>query len=259
MRLHHLRNAASRLTYADTTLVVDPSLDPARSWEPDPRLADAQRNPLVEVPIPPAEVFAGAAAVLQTHLHKDHVDGTGLAHLPAGLPVFCQPADSDELTRRGVSRPEPIDVDDTAKLGGISFRRVDGRHGFGQIGDLLGPSSGFVLSAAGEPTVYLAGDTVWCELVAETIGRHRPDVIVVNGGGAELVSGDRIIMDDSDVARVAAAAPDADIVVVHLEAISHCLTSRADHRHAFRDELHRIHIPDDGDHLDLPRHAHDDA
>jgi L-ascorbate metabolism protein UlaG (beta-lactamase superfamily) len=257
VRLHHLRNAASRLSYADTTFVVDPSLDPARRWEPDTRLANPRRNPLVEVPIPPAAVFAGAAAVLQTHLHRDHVDDTGLAHLPPALPVFCQPADSDELTRRGVSRPEPIA--DAAKLAGTTIRRVDGRHGFGQVGELLGPSSGFVLHAAGEPTVYLAGDTVWCDVVADTIGRHRPRVIVVNAGGAELASGDRIIMDDADVAQLAAAAPDADIVVVHLEAISHCLTSRADHRHTFRNELHRIHIPEDNDHLELPHQPHHGA
>jgi L-ascorbate metabolism protein UlaG (beta-lactamase superfamily) len=250
LRLHHLRNAASRLTYVATTFVVDPSLDPANSWEPDPQLANPQPNPLVELPIPPSEVFAGADAVLQTHLHKDHLDDTGLVHLPKDLLVFCQPADHDELTRRGVGRAEPID--DATKLTGITIHRVDGRHGFGQIAELLGPSSGFVLSATGEPTVYLAGDTVWCEVVAQTIGRHHPDVIVVNGGGAELASGDRIVMDANDVAQVAAAAPDADIVVVHLEAISHCLTSRADHRHAFADEHHRIHVPDDDDHLELP-------
>lgn len=253
MRLHHLRNAAGRLGYADLTFVVDPSLDPAGTWDPDPSLANPQRNPVVEVPIPTAEIFAGAAAMLQTHLHRDHLDDSGLAglaELAPDLPVFCQPADHEVLARRGVRRPEP--VDDAATLAGVTIHRVEARHGFGPVAERLGPSSGWVLRATGEPTVYLTGDTVWCDEVAETIGRHRPDVIVVNGGGAELASGDRIVMDDGDVAKVAAAAPDAHIVVVHLEAISHCLTSRADHRHTFRDQLHRIHIPDDGDHLDLP-------
>ncbi len=37
--------------------------------------------------------------------------------------------------------------------------RTSGRHGSGQIGEQMGAVSGFVLAAAGEPTLYIAGDT----------------------------------------------------------------------------------------------------
>lgn len=249
MRLHHLRNATSRLGYGDTTYVVDPSLGAAHSWPPIGGIANPGPNPLVDLPIAAGEVFADADAVLQTHLHVDHLDDRGVEQLPPRLPVFCQPADGDVLARRGVPGAEP--VAETTRFKGVTIRRVDGEHGFGPVAEQLGPSSGYVLTAVGEPTVYIAGDTVWCDAVAETLRRHRPDVIILNAGGAELATGDRIVMDEADVAKVAAVAPEADLVLVHLEAVSHCLTTRAHHRQVFAGH-HHVHVPDDGEHLELP-------
>jgi L-ascorbate metabolism protein UlaG (beta-lactamase superfamily) len=246
LRLHHVRNATSRLTYGSLTCVVDPSLGPAHSWPPLGAIANPQPNPLVDLPIQPQDVFTGVDAVLQTHLHIDHLDDTGVEELRRGMPVFCQPTDEPALSGRGLTTVEPIQQ--SARFAGVTIHRVDGEHGFGPVADRLGPSSGYVLTASGEPTLYIAGDTVWCDVVAETIQRHKPDVIILNAGGAELASGDRIIMDEADVAEVAAAAPDADLVLVHLDAVSHCLSTRARHRHTFPDHDH-VHIPEDGGHL----------
>jgi hypothetical protein len=58
-----------------------------------------------------------------------------------------------------------------------------------------------------------------------------------------------IIMDLGDLAQVARAAPQAAIVASHLEAVNHCVLSRADVR-AWRDAhgmKERVHVPDDGE------------
>ncbi len=55
----------------------------------------------------------------------------------------------------------------------------------------MGAVSGFVLAAAGEPTLYIAGDTIWCEEVRTALEQHQPDVVVVNAGAAQLAEGDR--------------------------------------------------------------------
>ena len=89
-----------------------------------------------------------------------------------------------------------------------------------------------MLREPGGRSLYVAGDTIWCGEVAEAIEWHRPDVIVVNASGARFVEGDPIVMTAEDIASVHAAAPGALIVVVHLEAINHCLETREHYRQA---------------------------
>jgi L-ascorbate metabolism protein UlaG (beta-lactamase superfamily) len=248
MRLHHLRNATGRLAYGEAHFVIDPSLGPAHSWPEVPWIANPRPNPLVDLPIPPDHVFDGVSAVLQTHLHVDHLDEVGIASLPDGLPVFCQPSDGAVLVGHGIAAAEPVERN--TEHAGTRIHRVAARHGFGPMADLAGPSSGYVLESSAEPTLYITGDTVWCEDVAETLTRFQPDVIVANAGGAELANGERLIMDVDDVTRLAKAAPQAHIIVVHLEAVSHCLCSREAHRRA-HPHRPKVSVPDDGEIIDL--------
>jgi L-ascorbate metabolism protein UlaG (beta-lactamase superfamily) len=115
----------------------------------------------------------------------------------------------------------------------------------------LGPVSGFVVHAPGEPTVYVAGDTVWCPEVERAIEEHDPDWIVLNAGGARLLEGGTITMEAADVIAVAAAAPRARVVAVHMEAINHCLETRADLSARLRAAgvADRVSIPADGETL----------
>ena len=93
--------------------------------------------------------------------------------------------------------------------------------------------------------LYIAGDTIWCEEVEEAIADHSPRVAVVNGSGARFLEGDPIVMTTDDIREVVARVP--KVVVVHLEAINHCLDSRADVRAAVPEAL----VPEDGETLDL--------
>jgi len=134
-------------------------------------------------------------------------------------------------------------------LCGIGVARTGGRHGTGEIGARMGPVSGFVLRAPGEPALCVAGDTIWCEEVEDALAEHDPDVVVVNAGGARFLEGDPIIMDADGVIETARAAPRATIVAVHLEALNHCPLTRADLRAAV-DEAGvggRVLIPADGE------------
>ena len=90
----------------------------------------------------------------------------------------------------------------------------------------MAPVSGFVLRAPGEPTLYVAGDTVWHPEVEAALDEHQPRVVVVNAGAARFNVGDPITMTAEDVARVCRHAPGAAVVAVHMEAINHCLLAR---------------------------------
>jgi L-ascorbate metabolism protein UlaG (beta-lactamase superfamily) len=94
------------------------------------------------------------------------------------------------------------------------------------------------LEAEGEPTLYIAGDTIWCTPVSDALTKFQPDVIVVNAGGARFLQGDPITMSGDDVVDVCQAAPESTVIAVHMEAINHCLLTRAQ----LREHLKEIHV-----------------
>ncbi len=137
-----------------------------------------------------------------------------------------------------------------AAIGDIALTRTVGQHGTGEIGRQMAPVSGFVFDAPNESRVYLAGDTVWCPEVQESIRTHQPDVIVLNAGGGRFLEGDPIVMTAEDIAEVHRAAPDALLIIVHLEVINHCLESRSHYRHRLPElgvNMHQLRVPEDGE------------
>ena len=252
MRLTLLRHATLRVETGGHVLLVDPMLDAPGARAPVRGTPQERPNPLVPLPVSVREAVDGVDAALVTHTHVDHLDAAGVtALIPLGLPVFCQPEDLEDLGQLGLDL-RPLPRGEPVAWEGLTIHRTGGRHGREEaMVQGLGPVSGFVVAADGEPTVYVAGDTVWCPEVAEAIDAHRPDVIVVNAGGARFLEGGTVTMEAADVAAVAEAAPGARVVAVHMEAINHCLETRADLAAALVGDgaAGRVAIPADGESL----------
>lgn len=126
---------------------------------------------------------------------------------------------------------------------------ANGQHGTGDIGQRMGRVSGFVFQSQHEPTLYIAGDTVWCPDVKAALDAYKPDVTIVNAGGAKFAVGDAITMDDGQVLELVRYAPYTRVVAVHMDAISHCRVTRDLLRTklAARRLLDRVAIPEDGE------------
>ncbi len=205
-----------------------------------------RRNPLVELPEPAQSIAADVEGVLVTHLHVDHLDATAVELLPKRVVVLCQPPDATALRDRGFVDVRP--VEEALDWGALRVTRTNGRHGTGEIAERMAPVSGFVITTPDEPTLYIAGDTIWCDEVRETVDRHHPDIIVANAGGARFLEGDPITMTADDVVALARHATGARILAVHLEAINHCVETRTDLRARLEHERlqERVSVPDDG-------------
>ncbi len=253
MRLTLVRHATLIIEAAGRRLMLDPMLDAANARGPVRGTPDERPNPLVELPMPAAEATAGIEAVLLTHTHVDHLDAAGVTAMPPGVPWFCQPEDVGDLQPIGL-QVRPVPSGEAVAWEGLSISRTGGEHGrTEEVIRGLAPVSGFVVRADGEPTLYVAGDTVWCDDVADAIAAHDPDVIVVNAGAATFLNGGTVTMEAADVAAVAGAAPRARVVAVHMEAINHCVETRAALAAAMKDAgiADRVLIPSDGDTLTL--------
>jgi L-ascorbate metabolism protein UlaG (beta-lactamase superfamily) len=245
VKLTLIRSATLRINLAGHTLLVDPQLDPAGAREAVPDTPNPRRSPLTDLPQPAETVVDGLDAVLVTHLHRDHFDDTARQLLPHHLPVFCQPPDTERLHADGFTDVRPVHGD--ATLGDLLIVRTEGHHGVGEIGQAMAPVSGFVLAAPGDPTLYIAGDTVLCDEVRAAIAEYKPDVIVVNASAAQFNEGGPIVMDNDDVVALAREAADARIVAVHFECVSHSTQTRADLRERLvKEGLTNVSVPEDG-------------
>jgi L-ascorbate metabolism protein UlaG (beta-lactamase superfamily) len=251
MRIRLIRHATLVVEFGGQSFLVDPMLDEVGARDPIVNSPNPRKNPLVALPETAAEVVARASAILVTHTHSDHWDTTAERMLPRELPLFCQPEDRRKFADAKFT--DVRSVEGVTNWKGIEISRTGGQHGTGEIAKMLAPVSGFVMQSQNEAALYVAGDTIWCDEMKSALDQFRPSVIVVNAGGARFLEGDAITMTPEDVMAVCRYAPQAQIVAVHMEAINHCLVTRADL--AFQLEAARVigqvAIPGDGDFVHL--------
>src|SRR5258707_12429735 len=166
MQIHFLRHATFILTYGGARLLVDPMLSDKEAMEPVGNAGNDRRIPMVSLPVSDNELqrlLDHIDAVLVTHTHRDHWDKRAAELLRKEVSILCQPVDEQVFKDAGFASVLP--VADQFDWHGIHFQRTGGHHGTGEIGEKMGTVSGFVLTAPGEPALYIAGDTVWCSEV----------------------------------------------------------------------------------------------
>ncbi|MBS1556709.1 MAG: MBL fold metallo-hydrolase [Bacteroidetes bacterium] len=247
-KIRLLRHATLLVTVNGKNILVDPMLSKKEALDPIQNAANSSRIPMVELPINQIELnklIKNLDAVLVTHLHRDHWDITAQQTLPKEIQLFCQPGDEEKLRQQGFKNVQPISG--SFNWSGIQIHRTDGRHGTGEIEKRMGIVSGFVVEWE-KDRLYIAGDTIWCDAVDAAIKKHQPTQIIINGGGAQFITGDPITMTVDDMVKVVSKS-NAQVVVVHLETINHCYQRRPDFRQAVVDHGldQRVIIPNDGD------------
>ena len=231
-QVQEIRNATVKITYADTTFLIDPMFAPKGFYEgfPDTHRSHL-RNPFVDLPIKPEAILEGVNAVIITHTHLDHWDDAAQAAIPKNMPIFVQnKQDQKTIQSQGF---KDVRILTNTTFGGITLTKTGGQHGtdamyaIPTLNNALGEAMGVVFKATGHETIYLAGDTIWRPEVDQAIQTFKPDVIVLNTGNA-LVNGfkESIIMGKEDTYRATQQVPNAKIIAVHMDAINHMSLTR---------------------------------
>ena len=106
---------------------------------------------------------------------------------------------------------------------------------------------GYFIELPGEPSVYIAGDTILTDDVRRCLEQRRPSVAILPAGGARLDFGAEIIMGSADILNACKLTPGI-VIANHLEALDHCPVSRAElaASAASARVLDRLRIPEDG-------------
>jgi L-ascorbate metabolism protein UlaG (beta-lactamase superfamily) len=219
-----IRHATLKIRMNHLNFIVDPMLSAKDEMEPVANAANEWRNPLVDLPVSIENILSNVDAVILTHTHRDHFDEYAIQNLQKDIQIFCQPDDEEKLKELGFTTVTKIK--EKISWNGVNFTRTGGQHGTGELGKKMGPVSGFILKTADEPSLYIAGDTIWCNEVENTLTEHSPDVIILNGGDAQFLTGDSITMGIQDIEKVSEEALSSKIIVVHMESWNHCLLSR---------------------------------
>ncbi|KQC98370.1 MBL fold metallo-hydrolase [Acinetobacter soli] len=257
MKLTQVRNATLLLEYAGKKFLIDPMLAEKDAWDGFAGSARPYlRNPMVALPIAVKDLLNVDAVVL-THTHADHWDEAAQQAVPKDMLIYVQDESDAVLIRSQGFLNIRVLKDENHFVDGMTIYKTDGQHGSNELytdaesGDLLGDACGLVFMHHSEKTLYIAGDTIWVKPYVKSLKRFQPNIVVLNTGYAVNELYGPIIMGKEDTLRTHRILPTATIIASHMEAVNHCLLTRAELReftfeHGIEDH---VLIPADGETL----------
>ncbi|MGO8952412.1 MAG: MBL fold metallo-hydrolase [Rhodomicrobium sp.] len=212
-------------------LLTDPAFDPPGSYTSGAVTLTKQKGPALA-----ADEIGRIDAVLLSHdQHADNLDRSGRALLDKAGAVFTTRAGAERLggTVRGLAPWETVTLG-AAGGGKLFITATPARHGPPGIEPIAGDVIGFALGleALGD-AIYVTGDTVWYEGLAEAARRFTPRAVLLFAGAARTRGAFHLTMDSNDAIETAHAFPGARIVPVHNDGWAHFTESQAEFAHAF--------------------------
>jgi L-ascorbate metabolism protein UlaG (beta-lactamase superfamily) len=212
-------------------LLTDPTFDgPGEYPLPHVTLKKTSRPALTADQVGPVD------AVLLSHdQHSDNLDHSGKAFAETSACVFTTIIGAKRL-RGNVKGLAPWDKAELTRPDGrrLEVTATPARHGPAGIEPLSGDVIGFVLRLDGSPPIYVTGDTVWYDGVAEVARRFRAGTVLLFAGAAQTRGPFYLTMNTNDAIETAHAFPDAAIVPVHTDGWAHFSQGRGELEQSFK-------------------------
>jgi L-ascorbate metabolism protein UlaG (beta-lactamase superfamily) len=168
----------------------------------------------------PAQVEPVDAILLSHDQHYDNFDRSGREFSLRAPRIVTTPSGAKRLGGAAVGLAPWASTQLVAKNGSsLTITATPARHGPPGVEPMSGEVAGFIIQSGNpqEPTVYVTGDTVWYEGVAEVARRFEVTAIVLFAGAARVAARgpDHLTMNVADSIATARAFPRARIFPVH--------------------------------------------
>jgi L-ascorbate metabolism protein UlaG (beta-lactamase superfamily) len=212
-------------------LLTDPTFDEPGEYKlPHVTLRKLSR------PAMTVEQIGRVDAVLLSHdQHADNFDHAGKVYAMQAPRLFTTTAGAKRLG--GVAEGlAPGESKALTKADGttLTITATPARHGPAGIEPLSGDVIGFVISFSGERPIYITGDSVWYQGVAEVARRFPAGLVLLFAGAAKTRGAFHLTMSANDAIDTAHAFPHATIVPVHYEGWAHFSQSGDDLAQSFK-------------------------
>ena len=258
MKIHQIRNATIIVTYNNKRFIIDPWLMP-KDFMPgfEGAVNSNIRQPRVDLPKSFDTKNLLPDAIILTHFHPDHFDEFAVEALDKNIPFFVQNETDLNIIKNFGFKDIRILSSEGTDFENIKLFKTQCQHGRREVVkpmcEQMGmpyDASGVVFRSAGEKTLYVAGDTIWCDEPKNAIDKYNPDVIVINSCGATVLVGDgeRLIMDIDDVKSISNYVKHSVIVASHMDTVSHLTVTRDDIKKL---NLSNVVIPEDDEILEF--------
>jgi L-ascorbate metabolism protein UlaG (beta-lactamase superfamily) len=221
LAITHIGGPTVLLEVGGLRLLTDPTFDPAGGVYPS---GPATLRKLSGPALTP-DALGHIDYVLLSHDHHfDNLDRAGRSFLPHAKSVLTTTDGAQRLGGNSMGLSDWQAVDFAAPDGRIlRIMATPGRHGPAHMH--RGPVIGFALFFADAPAhvVYISGDTVWYEGVAEVARRCSVRTAILHLGAARVaaVGNFHLTMTATEAVEAARAFSNAVIVPVHYEGWAH--------------------------------------
>lgn len=254
MKIHQIRSATIIITYNGKKFLIDPWLMP-KDYMPgfESAFNSDIKQPRVDLPLTIEEIV-NVDAVILTHFHPDHFDEFAAKAINKNIPFFVQSEfDLNIIKSYGFNDIRIISQTGT-NFDGIELYKTSGQHGKREIikpiCEKIGmpyDAMGVVFKSKNEKTLYLAGDTIWCQEVEDALNKYKPDVIIINACAATVFvgeNGQRLIMDIEDIKEISRYSKFSTIIASHMDTVSHLTITRDDIKNL---NLDNVLVPNDNE------------
>ncbi len=221
------------LAWGSLRLLTDPTFDPAgEEYRPGPYTLRKTSGPAI-----PPEALGRVDLVLLSHDHHfDNLDRAGREFLSRAKRVITTPAAAERLGSVAIGLAPWQSVGIATPEGRLlRVTATPARHGPAEHD--RGPVTGFVLAYRNAPddAVYVSGDTVWFNGVAQVARHFRVTTALLFMGAARVPEAGpwHLTLTADDGVKAARAFPEAAIVPLHYEGWVHDTESRDDIARAF--------------------------
>ncbi len=233
LRMTYVGGPTALLRWGTVRLLTDPTFDPRGT---EYRVGSYALRKTAGPAVSPDSLGRIDAVLLSHDHHFDNLDRAGRALLGTVGTVLTTQAGAERLGGNAIGLPPWANINLPAPDGrALRVTATPARHGPAEFD--RGPVAGFVLAYEDAPdvAVYVSGDTVWYDGIAEIARCYPVKAAVLFMGAARVpaVGPWHLTMTVEEGIEAARAFADAAIVPLHCEGWEHYTESREEILRAF--------------------------